>query len=163
MSLPLSLAFLPRSLLANGNTNLIYTYPGMTKTMRSKTGKQFKLHVKEGQFADSEILVLLGKWALVAVEVPSFRGVAYVFPGVFLGSCIRTIKDRLAVRDNTTDGRRDVWKSIVVFVHCWSSNLVQRRRCFGSVTCCSMSHVRVFTPTCVERGIVRLCCLRNQR
>lgn len=47
--------------LANGNTNLIYTYPGMTKTMRSKTGKQFKLHVEEGQFADSEILVLLGK------------------------------------------------------------------------------------------------------
>lgn len=46
--------------LANGNTNLIYTYPGMTKTMRSKTGKEFKLHVKEGQFADSEILVLLG-------------------------------------------------------------------------------------------------------
>ncbi|CAM9971885.1 unnamed protein product, partial [Ectocarpus sp. 13 AM-2016] len=50
--------------LANGNTNLIYTYPGMTKTMRSKTGKQFKLHVEEGQFADSEILVLLGKCAL---------------------------------------------------------------------------------------------------
>ncbi|CAM9923658.1 unnamed protein product [Ectocarpus fasciculatus] len=47
--------------LANGNTNLIYTYPGMTKTMRSKTGKQFKLHVEEGQFADSEILVLLGE------------------------------------------------------------------------------------------------------
>lgn len=46
--------------LANGNTNLIYTYPSMTKTMRSKTGKQFKLHVEEGQFADSEILVLLG-------------------------------------------------------------------------------------------------------
>ena len=49
--------------LANGNTNLIYTYPGMTKTMRSKTGKEFKLHVEEGQFADSEILVLLGKSA----------------------------------------------------------------------------------------------------
>eukprot|EP00752_Nemacystus_decipiens_P014614 g13013.t1 len=47
--------------LANGNTNLIYTYPGMTKTMRSKTGKEFKLHVEEGQFADSEILVLLGE------------------------------------------------------------------------------------------------------
>ncbi|CAN0549638.1 unnamed protein product, partial [Laminaria digitata] len=47
--------------LANGNTNLIYTYPNMTKTMRSKTGKQFKLHVEEGQFADSEILVLLGE------------------------------------------------------------------------------------------------------
>ena len=47
--------------LANGNTNLIYTYPNMTKTMRSKTGKQFKLHVAEGQFADSEIVVLLGE------------------------------------------------------------------------------------------------------
>lgn len=51
--------------LANGNTSLIYTYPAMTKTMRSKTGKQFKLNVSEGQFADSEILVLLGKHVTV--------------------------------------------------------------------------------------------------
>lgn len=86
--------------LANGNTNLIYTYPGMTKTMRSKTGKQFKLHVEEGQFADSEILVLLGKCALVAAEVPSF--VVYVFPDVFLGSYIHTITEILPVRGITT-------------------------------------------------------------
>lgn len=52
-------------MLANGNTNLIYTYPGMTKTMRSKTGKEFKLHVEEGQFADSEILVLLGTYNMI--------------------------------------------------------------------------------------------------
>lgn len=48
-------------MLANGNNSLIYNYPNMTKTMRSKSGKEFKLHVEEGQFADSEILVLLGK------------------------------------------------------------------------------------------------------
>ena len=47
-------------ILANGNNGLVYNYPAMTKTMRSKTGKEFKLHVEEGQFADSEILVLLG-------------------------------------------------------------------------------------------------------
>lgn len=50
--------------LANGNTSLIYTYPKMTKTMRSKTGNQFKLNVSEGQFADSEILVLLGEYVI---------------------------------------------------------------------------------------------------
>lgn len=50
--------------LANGNANLIYTYPDMTKTMRSKSGKEFKLHVEKGQFADSEILVLLGEVCL---------------------------------------------------------------------------------------------------
>lgn len=48
--------------LANGNTSMIYNYPAMTKTMRSKGGKQFKLHVAGGQFADSEILVLLGEF-----------------------------------------------------------------------------------------------------
>ena len=37
-----------------------YTYPGMTKTMR-RGQSQFILHVQEGSFTDSEIIVLLGE------------------------------------------------------------------------------------------------------
>lgn len=81
--------------LANGNTNLIYTYPNMTKTMRSKTGKQFKLHVEEGQFADSEILVLLGELCMrfsLACQVDS----RWIVGGCYLSStwtvgCILTV------------------------------------------------------------------------
>ncbi|CAN0366497.1 unnamed protein product, partial [Discosporangium mesarthrocarpum] len=48
-------------LVGNGNSSSLYTYPSMTKTMKSKSGKEFKLHVEEGSFADSEIIVLLGE------------------------------------------------------------------------------------------------------
>jgi len=37
-----------------------YSYPSMTKTMRRGTS-QFILHVMEGEFTDSEIIVLLGE------------------------------------------------------------------------------------------------------
>lgn len=61
VTLDFKMTMTAEEVLANGNTSLIYTYPKMTKTMRSKTGNQFKLNVSEGQFADSEILVLLGE------------------------------------------------------------------------------------------------------
>lgn len=37
-----------------------YRYPSMTKT-QSRDGSSFILHVKEGEFTDSEIIVLLGE------------------------------------------------------------------------------------------------------
>ncbi|KAL7563161.1 hypothetical protein ACA910_014440 [Epithemia clementina (nom. ined.)] len=37
-----------------------YRYPNMTKT-QSRDGSSFKLHVQEGEFTDSEIIVLLGE------------------------------------------------------------------------------------------------------
>ena len=37
-----------------------YSYPAMTKTQTKGTAK-FILHVEEGQFTDSEIIVLLGE------------------------------------------------------------------------------------------------------
>lgn len=40
----------------------MYHYPNMTKTMRQKeTSKTFILHVEEGSFTDSEIIVMLGE------------------------------------------------------------------------------------------------------
>eukprot|EP01084_Bolivina_argentea_P276756 472305_1 len=39
----------------------MYQYPDMTKTMRSKTGREFTLHIQKGSFTESEILVLLGE------------------------------------------------------------------------------------------------------
>lgn len=44
-----------------GKTSM-YRYPSMTKTMRQKeTNKTFILHVEEGSFTDSEIIVMLGE------------------------------------------------------------------------------------------------------
>lgn len=44
----------------------MYRYPGMTKTMRgggdaSSDGRTFILHVENGSFTDSEIIVMLGE------------------------------------------------------------------------------------------------------
>jgi ATP-binding cassette subfamily E protein 1 len=40
---------------------LEYAYPDMTKTMNSKSGSSFVLHVRKGTFSDSEIIVMLGQ------------------------------------------------------------------------------------------------------
>jgi ATP-binding cassette subfamily E protein 1 len=48
-------------ILIKGGNSALYNYPNMTKTMRGKTGRTFVLHVEEGSFTDSEIIVLLGE------------------------------------------------------------------------------------------------------
>ena len=54
--------FICIELLSNDRSSM-YTYPSMTKTMKGEGDKshQFVLHVEEGTFTDSEIVVMLGE------------------------------------------------------------------------------------------------------
>jgi len=48
--------------LVEGDRTAMFRYPPMTKTMSTRSGdRQFRLHVEEGYFTDSEIVVLLGE------------------------------------------------------------------------------------------------------
>ena len=79
-------------LLLNPRTSM-YSYPTMTKTMKGEgdnatkdKNHQFVLHVEEGTFTDSEIVVMLGKTpAFIPFHPPLLKLIIFYLRGEWNG------------------------------------------------------------------------------